>query len=412
MDNEARPHAEMSESNQHRHVQGDVPAYRRNVLVDYILMPLALPVFGLWYALAFLCGWLASFAILPSYILAQRLYWAIPFIPHIWKKMGAPGLAVRLGFEGSYCINVITRFLTLPLRRDLPSFYIVGLPKCGTTSLAGYLNQHPALSGLAGLPYHEVLQKESHFFAGVLGRNAAHGRLLYRTFFPTIVRKWWCEVVGGVEKWMCFDACPTFGCLPYTAARIAAMTPQAKIILMVRKPSEAVFSAEVMLSNAGAPLNWTLTEEMQEQDPRKEESDRCRLLWERLEKLGPEEPLPEDLPSVFYYDLHSYMRCGRVNELLAPYLKHFPAENIKVIEFRDFIRDQEATVRDVLKFVGANPDRWQYQKLEPKMKGDYKGRRVHPSVQSWMDAYFRGSNEKLYNMLDKDLGWNRDIEKA
>lgn len=43
--------------------------------------------------------------------------------------------------------------------------------KCGTTSLAEHLKRHPALSGTAGLPYHETLSKESHFFAGV-GRAA------------------------------------------------------------------------------------------------------------------------------------------------------------------------------------------------------------------------------------------------
>ncbi len=38
--------------------------------------------------------------------------------------------------------------------------------KCGTTSLAEHLKRHPALSGTAGLPYHETLSKESHFFEG------------------------------------------------------------------------------------------------------------------------------------------------------------------------------------------------------------------------------------------------------
>lgn len=35
---------------------------------------------------------------------------------------------MRLGFEASYCINTLTRLLTLPMRRQLPAFYIVGFP--------------------------------------------------------------------------------------------------------------------------------------------------------------------------------------------------------------------------------------------------------------------------------------------
>lgn len=72
--------------------------------------------------------------------------------------------------------------------------------KAGTTSLANQLKQHPALSGLDGLPWHEALSKESHFFNGVLGPSHASSATLYKSFFPTILCKWWSEYVRGVEK--------------------------------------------------------------------------------------------------------------------------------------------------------------------------------------------------------------------
>ena len=49
-------------------------------------------------------------------LLSQRLYWACPFIPHIFRRMGLMGLGPRLGFEASYSINFFTRLLTLPIR--------------------------------------------------------------------------------------------------------------------------------------------------------------------------------------------------------------------------------------------------------------------------------------------------------
>ena len=59
----------------------------------------------------------------------QRLYWACPFIPHIWGRMGpVGGWVARIGFEASYSINMWTRLLTLPLRPHLPDFYILGFP--------------------------------------------------------------------------------------------------------------------------------------------------------------------------------------------------------------------------------------------------------------------------------------------
>jgi hypothetical protein len=221
---------------------------------------------------------------------------------------------MRLGFEGAYCINVVTRLLTLPLRTALPDFYIVGFPKAGTTSLAAYLQAHPAISGVDGLPHHEALRKESHFLAGALGRGAraATSPALYRSFFPTVVARWWAEAVLGVDRvsgrlgagpaggtcggplaprrselrkarrlapstlpapaftqWMCFDACPTYVCLPYAAERLARLTPAAKIVVMLRDPADGLFSSETMLRNLGCPLPWTLTEPDQgEADPR------------------------------------------------------------------------------------------------------------------------------------------------
>ncbi len=74
------------------------------------------------------------------------------------------------------------------------------MQKAGTTSLANQLKQHPALSGLDGLPWHESLSKESHYFNGVLGCGHASSALLYRSFFPTILCRWWSENIRGVEK--------------------------------------------------------------------------------------------------------------------------------------------------------------------------------------------------------------------
>lgn len=52
-------------------------------------------------------------------------------------------------------------------------------------------------------------------------------------------RRWWAEAVRGVPRWMCFDACPTYACLPYVAARVKALTPHAKLVVMVSAPGQA-----------------------------------------------------------------------------------------------------------------------------------------------------------------------------
>ena len=128
-------------------------------LVDFVLIPLLLPLILLWLLAAKVVSILSPFLIFPSLICAKRLYWAVPFAPYVWAQGKWRGRLLRVGFEATYCMNVVRRLLTLPLRTRVPDFYICGFPKAGTTTLANYLREHPQLSGLDGLEWHETLSK-------------------------------------------------------------------------------------------------------------------------------------------------------------------------------------------------------------------------------------------------------------
>ena len=63
---------------------------------------------------------------------------------------------------------------------------------------------------------------------------------------------------------MCFDACPVTACLPYTAKRMRALTPNAKLVFMVRSGHyRAVDSWESTHLNLPAawlgPMMWYAT---------------------------------------------------------------------------------------------------------------------------------------------------------
>lgn len=223
---------------------------------DYLVFPFFLPFIAIWLLLARILSLLAPFLIFPSLILAKRLNWAVPVAPVLWRERRLRGFFQRIGFEATYCMNVARRFLTLPLRPYTPHFYVLGFPKCGTQAMAEYLLQHPGMSALDGLPWHPILTKESHFFNGALGRRAASSPTLYRSFFPTVLTRWWRECVRRSGGWWCFDACPVTVCLPYAAKRIAAINPDAKLVFMVRDPVESAFSAEIMVRKSGK--DWPL----------------------------------------------------------------------------------------------------------------------------------------------------------
>lgn len=114
-------------------------------LINYVIIPAALPLIAVYWLVALLLGLLASWMVFPSLLLAQRLYWACPFIPHIWSsprlrsKFGVVGSwLLRLQFEGAHCATVVSRLLTLPLRPHLPDFYLIGFPVSQQRVLMGF----------------------------------------------------------------------------------------------------------------------------------------------------------------------------------------------------------------------------------------------------------------------------------
>jgi hypothetical protein len=294
--------------------------------IDYIIFPLLLlPLFSAWILIATVASFFVPLLVFPGLVLIRWLRWAVPvYGPALWRGRGWWGTFQRFGFEYSYTMNFARRFLSLPLRPYTPHFYILSFPKCGTTTLASYMMQHPGISGLDGMPWHPLLSKESHFFNGILGPKNAASPTLYRSFFPTVLTRWWIERVRMAGPWRCFDACPLTGCLPYTSKRIAAINPNAKLIFVVRNPIDAAFSAEMMLRNLGQPLEWSFMEDVVAADPRFAESPDDGRFWSTLEELTPEDPLPMDLPARLYGRCSSVLRCAQYAERARPFFDQFP----------------------------------------------------------------------------------------
>ena len=386
-----------------------------HVIVDYVIFPLVvLPFCSIWLLLARIVSFISPFLVVPAYFICRPFYWAVPLARAAFDTQQP--VWVRLGFEGTYTMNIVRRFMTLPLRRKVPDVYILGFPKCGTTALAQYLMQHPAISGIDGLPYDPALSKESHFFNGVLGPKRAYSAAMYRSFFPTIVTRWWREVVLRCGKWICMDACPLSACLPYVAQRIKRISPDAKLIFMVRNPADSCFSGEIMIRNTGIALDWTYTEACEpgsaaSSDPRFTISPEDAAYFKKLENLGPEEPLPQDMPKRIYTSPSSYLYFSDFAARIKPYLELFPRENIMVLEMKEFYKDTEQHVREVLRFVGADVDKYTFDEVA-MWSGERRGRRMHPMVRAKLDAYFKDKNEELFKIVGKQFEWNGSAEEA
>ncbi|WPT17529.1 hypothetical protein PSENEW3_00005532 [Picochlorum sp. SENEW3] len=363
---------------------------------------LSLPFACIWLLIARIVSFIAPFFIVPSLMTASTFYKCIPFAKSIFSTEKQPrGFFMRIGFEATYCMNVIRRYLTLPMRKRLPDVYILGFPKCGTTALATYLLRHQGVVGLDGLPWDATLSKESHFFMGILGRDTTGSKRWYASFFPTYIELWWKEkVLKRAERMLCLDACPLNACLPYTAERIKQWTPDAKLIFMVRDPVDAMFSGEIMLRNAGVDLPWTLAEETETAKHPSLSVD-AAAYFRKLEHLSMDEPLPEDLPHHVYYSAEAALYFSTFADRVQPFLDRFPPKNIRFISLSEMSKDRvEDTVKSTLEFIGADTDSYTFTPWK-MWSGERKGRTVDPAFREQLNAYFEDSTARLEAMMQE-----------
>jgi hypothetical protein len=108
-----------------------------------------------------------------------------------------------------------------------PNFFIVGAPKCGTTSMYEYLRQHPDVF----MPPH---RKEAKYFCTDLDFNPGHlipDEASYLALFAD---------AGGASR--VGEASPPYLYSEAAAQGIKRFDPQARIIVMLREPVDFMYS--------------------------------------------------------------------------------------------------------------------------------------------------------------------------
>ena len=104
----------------------------------------------------------------------------------------------------------------------IPNFFIVGAPKCGTTAMNDYLDQHPDVF---------MAHKELHYFGNDLQVKNRISEQEYLQHFKDAVNE---KIIGEASVWYLFSA---------TAAKeIKSFSPDAKVLIMLRNPVDVIYS--------------------------------------------------------------------------------------------------------------------------------------------------------------------------
>lgn len=199
-----------------------------------------------------------------------------------------------------------------------PNFFIVGAPKCGTTSMHEYLAQHPQIL-MARI-------KEPHYF----GRDIAlppHMRIADE-------RKYLALFSGGQDKAVRGESSTWYLYSQQAAGELKSYAPDAKILIMLRNPVDAMYSLHGQFLYSG---NEDLADFAAAFDAQAD-----RRAGRRIPALA------RNPKGLLYRDVFSYF--GQVQR----YSDTFGRDNVHVILFDDFVADTPAAYRAALRFLGVD----------------------------------------------------------
>ena len=199
-----------------------------------------------------------------------------------------------------------------------PNFLIVGAPKCGTTAMWRYLQQHPDIFLSP--------RKDMHYFGSDLDFRVRtrFSKDEYEAFFSDSNE----QARGEASVWYLFSK--------NAAEEIYEYDPKMNIIIMLRDPIPLMYAHYTQMRlNALGDEDISTFEEA--------------LAAEPARKRGQRIPKHNTLPSALLYT-----EIGRLSVQIQRYLDVFPQEQILFLFQEDMGKNMEAVYRQTLDFLGVN----------------------------------------------------------
>jgi Sulfotransferase family len=216
-------------------------------------------------------------------------------------------------------------------QRRVPDFFIIGHAKCGTTALYEMLRRHPQI--------YMPAVKEPQYFARDNPQPAKSRRRRWTTLDQTGTRPQmfddYLSLFDEARSDQCVgEASPQYIWSHTAPGRIADAQPAARIIAILREPASFLRSLHL---------------ELLQNHRETEKSFRKAIALEDARRQGRHIPRHLTWPRVLMYS-----ERVRYVEQLRRYHAVFPPEKVLVLIYDDFRRDNEATLRTVLRFLDVD----------------------------------------------------------
>lgn len=200
---------------------------------------------------------------------------------------------------------------------SVPSFFIVGAPRCGTTSLAAYLGAHPRL--FLSNP------KEPHHF----------GKDIAMRFRPYADEKRYLRLFDAAGERVSGEASVLYLYSQSAPGEILALNPAARAVILLRDPVEMVASLHAHNVLLGYEDLTDLSEAVAAEPARRAGQ---RVPWSCLMPLALQ-----------------YTRLGCYAEGVERYLEAFGRERVLCLLLSDLKREPARVYQETLRFLGVEP---------------------------------------------------------
>ncbi len=211
------------------------------------------------------------------------------------------------------------------VRGSVPDFFIVGHQKCGTTALYLMLSEHPQIF----MP-REV--KEPWYFGRELRPRSPQAGTYSR---PNTLEQYVSLFADAAPDQLVGEASPQYIRSRLAPGEIARARPDARIVAILREPASFLRSLHLQLVATHI----------------ESEKDFARAIaLEPQRREGKRIPRHSVSPPSLLYSGHV-----RYAEQLRRLHEAFPREQVLVLIYDDFRADNLGTVREVLRFLGADP---------------------------------------------------------
>lgn len=199
-----------------------------------------------------------------------------------------------------------------------PNLFIVGAPKCGTTSIASYLSTHPDIFVPA--------VKEPHYFAEDFDNFRAFKNIGdYLSLYAKATK----------EKYLC-DASVWYLYSKNALRNIWNFNSNAKIIVLLRNPAD-------MLPSLHQQLFYTLDEDVPD----------FKKAWDLQEQREKGISIP---PKCREKRFLQYAEVANYTNQISRLFNYFPKEQVKIILFDDLAGNAGGIYSEVLDFLNLEHD--------------------------------------------------------